>query len=41
MPTFHPAFVLRQYTEENRRLVWSDLKAALEKSRASEARSAP
>jgi DNA polymerase len=33
MPTFHPAFVLRQYTEENRRLVWSDLKAALEKSR--------
>jgi len=33
MPTFHPAFVLRQYTAENRRLVWSDLKAALEKSR--------
>jgi DNA polymerase len=33
MPTFHPAFVLRQYTEENRRLVWTDLKAALEKSR--------
>ena len=33
MPTFHPAFVLRQYTEENRRLVWSDLKAALERSR--------
>src|SRR5262245_54112557 len=29
MPTFHPAFVLRQYTEENRRLVWSDLKSAL------------
>jgi DNA polymerase len=29
MPTFHPAFVLRQYTEENRRLVWQDLKAAL------------
>ena len=36
MPTFHPAFVLRQYTEENRRLVWSDLKAALERSRSSE-----
>ena len=36
MPTFHPAFVLRQYTEENRRLVWSDLKAALERSRRSE-----
>jgi DNA polymerase len=29
MPTFHPAFILRQYTEENRRLVWQDLKAAL------------
>jgi DNA polymerase len=36
MPTFHPAFVLRQYTAENRRLVWSDLKAALERSRTSE-----
>jgi len=33
MPTFHPAFVLRQYTEQNRRLVWEDLKAALERSR--------
>jgi DNA polymerase len=32
MPTFHPAFVLRQYTEQNRRLVWEDLKAALERS---------
>jgi DNA polymerase len=29
MPTYHPAFVLRQYTPENRRLVWDDLKAAL------------
>lgn len=29
MPTFHPAFVLRQYTAEIRRLVWEDLKAAL------------
>ena len=29
MPTYHPAFVLRQYTPENRRLVWEDLKAAL------------
>ncbi len=28
MPTFHPAFLLRQYTEENRRLVWEDLKQA-------------
>ena len=29
MPTFHPAYILRQYTEQNRRLVWQDLKAAL------------
>ena len=28
MPTLHPAYILRQYTEENRRLVWEDLKAA-------------
>lgn len=28
MPTFHPAYVLRQYTEEVRRAVWTDLKAA-------------
>jgi len=28
MPTLHPAFVLRQYSEENRRAVWEDLKAA-------------
>jgi uracil-DNA glycosylase len=34
MPTLHPAFVLRQYTEENRRNVWSDLKQALARSRA-------
>lgn len=33
MPTFHPAFVLRQYTPENRRLVWEDLKKALARSR--------
>ncbi len=32
MPTLHPAFVLRQYTEENRRFVWEDLKAALARS---------
>ena len=32
MPTFHPAFILRQYTPENRRWVWEDLKAALERS---------
>lgn len=29
MPTLHPAFVLRQYTAQNRRLVWEDLKEAL------------
>jgi DNA polymerase len=28
MPTFHPAYVLRQYTEDVRRAVWEDLKAA-------------
>jgi DNA polymerase len=33
MPTLHPAYVLRRYTPENRRNVWEDLKAALEKSR--------
>ncbi len=33
MPTLHPAFVLRQYTPENRRKVWDDLKAALARSR--------
>lgn len=27
MPTFHPAYVLRQYTQEVRRAVWGDLKA--------------
>jgi DNA polymerase len=34
MPTFHPAFILRQYTPQNRRLVWDDLKAAFDRSRA-------
>jgi DNA polymerase len=28
MPTFHPAYLLRAYTVENRRLVFEDLKAA-------------
>ncbi len=28
MPTFHPAYVLRQYTDDVRRAVWEDLKAA-------------
>ena len=34
MPTFHPAYVLRNYTPETRRMVWSDLQAALGKLRA-------
>jgi uracil-DNA glycosylase len=33
MPTFHPAFLLRQYTNQNRTAVWEDLKAALARSR--------
>ena len=28
MPTFHPAYVLRQYTQDIRRAVWEDLQAA-------------
>jgi DNA polymerase len=29
MPTFHPAYVLRQYTDETRSAVWSDLKQVM------------
>jgi DNA polymerase len=29
MPTFHPAYLLRSYTEANRAMVWSDLKAVM------------
>jgi len=29
MPTFHPAYLLRSYTEANRSMVWSDLKAVM------------
>jgi len=36
MPTFHPAYVLRQYTEANRRAVWTDLKAAQTRARESD-----
>ena len=28
MPTFHPSYLLRQYTKENRQAVFDDLKAA-------------
>lgn len=31
MPTFHPAYLLRAYTPENRKKVWSDLQMALKK----------
>jgi DNA polymerase len=31
MPTYHPAYLLRQYTPENRRKVWSDLQKAMER----------
>ena len=34
MPTFHPAFVLRTYTEEVRRQVWEDMKKVMEKLKA-------
>ncbi|MFP4054896.1 MAG: uracil-DNA glycosylase [Phycisphaerae bacterium] len=30
MPTFHPAYVLRQYTQQNRRMVWSDLQQVMQ-----------
>jgi DNA polymerase len=29
MPTYHPSFVLRSYTEENRKAVWSDLQMVM------------
>ncbi|MEM8738637.1 MAG: uracil-DNA glycosylase [Planctomycetota bacterium] len=31
MPTFHPAYLLRAYTAENRRLVWEDLQQVMRK----------
>jgi len=31
MPTYHPAFLLRAYTEDNRRKVWSDLTMVVER----------
>lgn len=31
MPTFHPAYLLRSYTVENRKKVWSDLQAVMKK----------
>ena len=29
MPTYHPAYLLRSYTEANRRVVWGDLQAVM------------
>jgi DNA polymerase len=37
MPTFHPAYLLRAYTPENRRKVWSDLQQAMARLRGAEA----
>ena len=31
MPTYHPAYLLRSYTEDNRRKVWSDLQQVQER----------
>jgi uracil-DNA glycosylase family 4 len=31
MPTYHPAYVLRNYNEETRRKVWSDLKLVMDR----------
>ena len=31
MPTYHPAFLLRSYTDENRRKVWSDLRQVMDR----------
>jgi len=31
MPTYHPAFLLRSYTPENRAKVWSDLKMVMDR----------
>lgn len=31
MPTFHPAYVLRNYTDETRRTVWGDLQLVMRK----------
>lgn len=31
MPTFHPAYLLRSYTRDNRQKVWSDLQSVMER----------
>lgn len=32
MPTYHPAYLLRAYTDENRRKVWSDLQQVMQRA---------
>lgn len=31
VPTYHPAYILRAYTEDNRKKVWSDLQMVMQK----------
>ena len=40
MPTFHPAYILRNYTVETRKAVWSDLQKVMAELRLSPARRA-
>jgi DNA polymerase len=35
MPTYHPAFLLRSYTEDNRRKVWQDLQLVIQRLKGS------
>ena len=39
MPTFHPAYLLRNYTRETRQQVWSDMQAVLQRLQAASKRS--
>lgn len=34
MPTYHPSYLLRSYTPENRKIVWGDLKLVIERLKA-------
>lgn len=36
MPTFHPSYVLRQYTHETRKAVWSDLQQVMKEIESAE-----
>jgi uracil-DNA glycosylase family 4 len=36
MPTFHPAYLLRNYTVETRKQVWSDMQAAMTRLKSGE-----